>query len=318
MAELAYKMEIGISFIVPVYNEAKVIERCLESIFSHMKKTGFQYEVIVVDNLSTDETLEVLQKNNIEPLICDKKNNPAATRNLGAKNAKYNLLCFIDGDCLLSDGFAARIVEKFSDKKLGAYGGAVLSPAEGNWIETSWAPRQSTYYYVDNAVLAGANIATTRSVFNTLGGFDENLTTAEDDDYSRRVKQQGLRVIKDSLHSVVHLGYPKRLIDVVIKQRWHGSSQLKAHGLFGDKLIALTLIWILAWIALLLNIDAIRFVAVFIVLIAPMLLAIKRAAPFAEKNIALCLRLYIISFFVLVGRAFGMFSEIWNELTKRN
>ncbi len=92
-----------ISFIVPVYNSAKTIENTLKSILD--QKSNLQYEIIVVDDGSTDNIDEIMQKYEKEPkIIYYKKENTgvASTRNFGVEKANGEYIIFVDSDDYIS------------------------------------------------------------------------------------------------------------------------------------------------------------------------------------------------------------------------
>lgn len=310
-------MEYGISVIVPTYNEEKYIGRCITSILAELKNIHIPNEVIVVDNLSSDTTASIIEHFPIIHLTCDKKGSPSATRNLGANNARYEILCFIDGDCLVTPNWFQQVIIALENASIGAYGGPALSPEDGNWVETTWAPTAIKPFVINKSALPGANFSLRRNLFHQLGGFDANLTTAEDDDLSKRILQLGVNVVSDSNHPVIHLGYPKSLLDIFKKQIWHGSSQLKAHGLLGDKMVILTTLWIAA---ILMGFIAAAFSKTFLlactlfVFACPMIVAKKRIHNFRDKRAIILLNSYVISWLFLAGRSVGLITEAFKRV----
>ena len=90
-----------ISIIIPAYNSEETIERCLEKIINESK--NFESEIIVVDDNSNDRTAEIVKKFKSVKLIKLSKNKGAGNaRNTGAKIAKYETLCFVDSDIVIS------------------------------------------------------------------------------------------------------------------------------------------------------------------------------------------------------------------------
>ncbi|PAV24503.1 hypothetical protein CF392_15895 [Tamilnaduibacter salinus] len=88
------------SIIIPALNEEKHIKECLESITNQTLQRFF-YEVIVVDNGSSDATTEIAQEYADEVHI-NVKGKVGAVRNYGAKIAKTDILVFLDSDCVLT------------------------------------------------------------------------------------------------------------------------------------------------------------------------------------------------------------------------
>jgi len=91
-------MDDLISIIIPTYNRSKLIERSLKSIEDQTIKN---YEIIIVDNYSTDNTSSVIKSFSHLPIkyfVVDNNNNIARSRNFGIKNSKGNLIAFLDSD----------------------------------------------------------------------------------------------------------------------------------------------------------------------------------------------------------------------------
>lgn len=118
-------MNINISFIIPAYNEAKGISLCINSILSEIKQNPERnFEIIVVNNASTDNTLEVLNKFPTVSIVNEPKKGLVFARSAGAKEASGELLAHIDADCLLPKDWIKNCLEEFAlDKNLVALSG---------------------------------------------------------------------------------------------------------------------------------------------------------------------------------------------------
>lgn len=92
------------SIIIPTYNRAYIVEKTLQSVFSQTYKN---YEIIVVDNCSTDRTIEVLQpyadEGRIRLIQHDKNYERSTSRNTGMKNATGDYLTFLDSDDIMGE-----------------------------------------------------------------------------------------------------------------------------------------------------------------------------------------------------------------------
>ena len=102
-----------VSFIIPSFNAGKTMERCLESIFS-LDMQGSEYEVIVIDDASTDNTVEIIEKNSLIhenlTLICQTENHrQGAARNRGLAVAKGDFVVFVDSDDEVAPGVISAI-----------------------------------------------------------------------------------------------------------------------------------------------------------------------------------------------------------------
>jgi len=98
-----------ITFIIPVYNGEKTIAQCLESVLIQKANK----EIIVIDNLSTDETVNIVRKYPVR-LFIESKRGPAATRNKGLNEAsEYSeFVAFVDSDVVLPDEYWAKKITK--------------------------------------------------------------------------------------------------------------------------------------------------------------------------------------------------------------
>ena len=128
-----------VSVIIPSYNEAKNISRCLNSIFRQSYKN---IEVILVDDASTDNTVSIAQGNttNFKKTlkVISQKNHQerGVTRNAGAKIAKGKYLLFIDADMELNENVVSECLKKIdSDSQVKAVIIPEQSKGEGFWAK---------------------------------------------------------------------------------------------------------------------------------------------------------------------------------------
>ena len=105
-----------VSIIVPTYNSQETIEECLINILEESK--NFDSEIIVVDDNSSDKTIEIIKKFKLIKLI-ELENNEGVgnARNIGADNAKYEILCFIDSDLIITKNSIINLVKKLNQNK---------------------------------------------------------------------------------------------------------------------------------------------------------------------------------------------------------
>src|SRR5260221_11998151 len=91
-----------ISFIVPAHNEERWIGRCLGSIRTTMAKLAEPYEIIVVDDASTDSTLQIAQQMGVRTIRVEHRK-ISAVRNAGARTACGEMLFFVDADTQVNE-----------------------------------------------------------------------------------------------------------------------------------------------------------------------------------------------------------------------
>lgn len=221
-----------VSIIIPAYNEEHNISLCLDSIFS-MNYPRDEFEVIVVDNGSTDRTREIAEKYNIILLMNDTKN-VSGLRNLGAQIAKGKILAFVDADCIVSEGWLKKAGKYFISTENAAWGSPPVIPENATWVQKAWyLIRQKEKSIQEVEWLESMNLFVRKDLFTKVGGFNENLITAEDVDFSYRISEFG-KLISDSNIEVCHLGEAATIKEFFRKEIWRGIGNLsgiKSHGL---------------------------------------------------------------------------------------
>ena len=205
-----------LSVIVPVRNHARPLRRLLENLAAQKAPPDWVVEIIVVDNQSTDDTLEIIRASGVSYAICNELG-PGPARNMGVRLARGQLLYFIDADaCPVYDDHFIRLV--VSAQRLlrqglfGAFGGAILPPRYQLWnpiaIGDHWAcwfnwhpkraPQRSTLFQ------PALSLVMLRSVFDAIGGFDASIRVMQDMDIQHRVLRRGLPVYFVPALSVTH------------------------------------------------------------------------------------------------------------------
>ena len=303
----------GISIIVPMKNEVKHIEKCLLSVIESAVISEKKFEVIVVDNDSVDGSYQVAKGFDVSLLKTD-ANSPGAVRNYGAAVAQYSILAFIDADIEVPKKWLTCLFNYYEkDKNIGALGGPCLAPRDASWLVCSLYPTQLKDKISENAKLPGANFTVRKTIFEDLGGFNQDLISAEDDDLSLRILASGSSCISDTRLAVIHHGYPNTLNGIFERQVWHGSTQIKAHGYFTDKMTIATYLFIFCNLMLLLAslLPTSMFLLAFITEVC--LLTVvgfnfqKNKKSFSLKEL---FQSIFISFFFLLGRGIGLIKEL--------
>jgi glycosyltransferase involved in cell wall biosynthesis len=185
----------GVSFIVCTFNGAARITRVLGSLAKQVLPAGVEYEIVLVDNASTDDTGEVarqcwqaLDKSVALHVVYEARSGLSFARAAGIKTARYEILSFIDDDNLIASDWCSRIVEKMrSNPKLGAIGGRGVAEFEGVVSPPHWFARYQRAYAVGPQIrerparalvkLYGAGLTVRRLALQTLSarGFSPTL-----------------------------------------------------------------------------------------------------------------------------------------------
>lgn len=220
---------VKLSIIIPVLNEEKMIGRCLEAL-QQSYFSRLEFEIIVVDNGSTDRTLEIVHSFRqcllIAILHCPGVH-ISALRNLGAQSARGEILAFLDADCIPSREWLAEARHMFQENNAGVIGSFYALPQPSSWIANVWYR-----YHYDNKVgdvtyVPAGDLFVSRSTFFSVGGFDEELETNEDYDFCVRVAQTGKTIRACPSLAVVHLGTPQTVMNFYRQQCWHGKHVLR-------------------------------------------------------------------------------------------
>jgi glycosyltransferase involved in cell wall biosynthesis len=181
-----------ISFIIPAHNEQAEIGGTLQAIHDAARAVGRPYEIIVVDDASTDATAEIARQNSATVLPVSHRQ-IAATRNSGGRAAQGEYFFFVDADTTINPrvmASALRVMDK------GAVGGG--APAQFDGTAPLYAQLLALWFglFMRLAdISGGAFLFCTRDAFHTVGGFDERLFGAEDAAMSWALRREGRFVV---------------------------------------------------------------------------------------------------------------------------
>jgi len=109
---------------MPAYNSELTIEGCISSIKSQ-KYPKEKYEIIVVDDESTDHTVQVAKDAGADKVITIQHSSSGTARNIGSKQARGKILAFIDSDCIAQNGWLETIEKEFETNQV--IGGPILN-----------------------------------------------------------------------------------------------------------------------------------------------------------------------------------------------
>ncbi|MGD9161941.1 MAG: glycosyltransferase [Desulfobacteraceae bacterium] len=227
---LLHDSNILFSIIIPSYNEENHIGDCIKSIRTNNGK-NFPYEIILVDDGSTDSTVSKVKDLGIQIIEnkSEKKHNISALRNMGAKEAKGKIFAFLDADMTVPDNWLEKAWDYFLEGFEGALGFLDTVPQEAGWVGRVWGER---FLYrrkskEDVDFLQSRNIFINRQVFNKIGGFNESLLTSEDKDLTMRVLKAGFRAVSLPDIILIHHGYEKNFFEFIRKEFWRQNSTIQ-------------------------------------------------------------------------------------------
>ncbi|GAC1700610.1 MAG: glycosyltransferase [Steroidobacteraceae bacterium] len=181
-----------ISFIVPAYNEERLLGATLEALHAAGRAVGERYELVVVDDASTDRTALIAQRHGAL-LVSVAHRQIAATRNSGAREAKGELFIFVDADTIVNQAVVRSAVEAWRNGVVGG-GAAVEFDGAVPLYARLLMPVVMRLFRVAR-LAAGCFLFCTRSAFVAVGGFDEAFYGAEELVMSRALKRCGKFVV---------------------------------------------------------------------------------------------------------------------------
>ena len=181
-----------ITVVIPAYNEEDFIKITLSSIADQTYKN---FELIVVDNNSTDKTGEIAKSFGAR-VIVEKKKGVAWARQAGFAAANGTIIITTDADTVVPTDWVEKMMQGFSDEKIVGFGGLnrLYSGPVGSRAATRYLA--TAFWLIDRIAsngwnLLGSNFGVRKSAFEKIGGFNTDLTLGEDVDLSQRLKKIG-------------------------------------------------------------------------------------------------------------------------------
>jgi glycosyltransferase involved in cell wall biosynthesis len=181
-----------LSFIVPAHNEEYELPATLPAIRRAAEHHAERYEIIVVDDASTDRTGEIARRAGARVISINRRQ-IAAARNAGGRAARGEILFFVDADTHVSPTLIGAAIEALGQGCIG--GSARVSPDRELPIWGTLFLRVFATLYFSTGLGAGAFLFTRRESFNEAGGFDEQYFAGEEVFFSLALKKLGRFVI---------------------------------------------------------------------------------------------------------------------------
>ncbi|MBI4708523.1 MAG: glycosyltransferase family 2 protein [Candidatus Omnitrophica bacterium] len=207
-----------ISVIIPAYNAEKTIEKCLESVYAaihtvKLSDNSKECEVIVVDDCSTDNTVEIIKDSPSKVIRFDKHLGVSTARNTGAKQCSGGIILFLDSDVIfIEDGLKElnESFEKYPDTDViqGVY-------TKDTTFQNPSALSRNYYKYYQTSKITGDYIsginsccfAIKKKVFESVKGFDPAWERVEDVELGWRLVKNGYKILLNKRLQVKHNKY---------------------------------------------------------------------------------------------------------------
>jgi glycosyltransferase involved in cell wall biosynthesis len=209
--------------IIPVLNDAARLHRCLDALLAQVDAPAF--DVVVVDNGSTDDTAAVAHNHPLRPLVLvERRRGSYAARNAGITATAADVLAFTDADCLpLPDWVAAGCRAVQLEPVVGGEIAAIRSPVPSLWERYDRALYLRQQKLVeDGGFAATANLWVRREVLLAAGPFDGRLRSSGDFEWGRRAAAEGFPT---TYSAEVRVGHAPR---TTARQTWQLHRRLGA------------------------------------------------------------------------------------------
>ena len=184
-----------ISIVIPAYNESTMLPLCLESVVNQ-DYIG-KFEIIVVDNASSDDTPKIVKKFKSVKLLKETKIGVSYARAKGFEQAKGDIIASTDADTIVPRNWLSLIAKDLNDSTVSGLVGA-YELCNTNTFSKKFVQKMIPFFraidYLLGAHFAGANFVVRKQVYQKVGGFDHSFVTGEDLDLSYRIRKAGFKL----------------------------------------------------------------------------------------------------------------------------
>lgn len=231
-----------ISIVVAAYNSRSTVSKCLKSL-SQLDHPS--YEVIIVDDGSTDGTAELCESFQDVNVLRLPRGGPSKARNFGIRAARGPIVAFTDADCVVERCWLKELEKGFTGPEVAGVGGDQVSPIDecetGKRIQdflrtigfvSSYMKTDAVFREIDHN--ASCNSAYRREILEQVEGFDETQFPGEDLELDLKIRRLGYKLIYNPAAVVGHYrpgtyrGFA-RMMKRYGAGEWH---LVKKHGLF--------------------------------------------------------------------------------------
>lgn len=221
-------MKALLSIIIATRNRPDMVRKCLKNVY---KQDYANFETIVVDASSNNKIKKIILKSfpKVKYMyFANGKNKRPESKNLGLKNAKGDIVAFIDDDSILQNGWMEACINSYSRSDIGGAGGVITDtnvPKEIYGTDeigkiTFNGTRIGNFDKDPGAIvevdhLRGCNMSFRREILEKIGSFDINYTGSnvlEETDLSIRVKKAGFKIIFNPTMKVVHTAAAREVV----------------------------------------------------------------------------------------------------------
>jgi len=232
-------MKQFVSIVTPAYNEGDNIRKCITSLldqdFPHQ-----DYEIIVVDNNSSDNTAEVIKGLDVTYAF-EGKQGCGEARNCGIRQAKGDIIVLIDSDCIADPQWLGKMVRAFDDPAIGCAAGEIsianrdnLSDLEIFLLKEGFLSQKPHIEHPFLPYAATANAAYRKDVFDGIGLFTEGMNSEEDADLTWRMQLETDYKVAYVPDALISHPYESSLRELFKQKRRHAFSSVNLHKIYGQ------------------------------------------------------------------------------------
>ena len=233
-ADSRFKTKPLVSVIIGTYNRANYLEKCLDSM---VEQTYANFEVIVVNGPSTDNTKGILKRYSFKIIQQNEKGGLSAARNIGIKEAKGEIIAFIDDDGIADKNWLDELTRLYTTTDIVSVGGKIVPiwlSERPEWYTDRLGGYLSLLDFSQNIEQMvfpehpyGCNMSFRKKIFKELGCFDasfgrdlsKNLLSQEELDLYKRIDDKGYKTMYNPKAVVYHQIDASRLTREWFKER---------------------------------------------------------------------------------------------------
>lgn len=227
-----------VSVIVPVFNGADTIDHCIEHLLEQTYPQD-RYEIIIVDNNSTDGTDEIVKRYPVTLLHERETQTSYAARNCGIRYAQGEIVAFTDVDCIPTFTWLEEIVRVFADPSVVGVAGRIEPVIGTGLVERFLATVRPVRAQVSGSLLAAptANAAYRRRALLEIGLFKAAMYTGGDIDLAWHLQLDGVGRVVEASSAVVYHRYGSTWGELYHRYLRYGYSEVLLDTLYrGQKL----------------------------------------------------------------------------------
>lgn len=207
-------MAIKISVVIPYYNQREYIER---SVYSVLNQENKNFEIIIIDDGSTDEGLNDIKKINSDKIKIYRTKNQGVShaRNYGASQSNYDVIAFLDSDDEWLQGYISSIIELIKKyPNAAAYAMKAIVKNNNTTIDYNIISNDFNSFLIRHPLkfllkyprlICASNVIIKKNIFMDLNGFKNNVVWGEDQDLWYRIAIDHSIAYRNITSAIIHI-----------------------------------------------------------------------------------------------------------------